>query len=133
MKEIDRYKKQYKLTDEDKADIAMSHLLDRSIKNTDALCDKYNITRKTIYNIVNDKKNKELVEKAISDKEEVFCKKCTILIDKALNRINREIENGESIDVGKLATVAGILYDKSRLEKGLSTENKAVSVNINID
>lgn len=122
------------LTREEKKDIIMSHMLDRTNKNIKALQAKYHITKQGIYQMIKREKGGEIYNECINEMDANFKDRCAILIEKALMRIENDIENEDKeINISQLATLTGILYDKSRLEKGLSTENKAISVNINID
>ena len=122
----------YKLTEEDKKTIALEYVLNKSYQNIESLANKYNISVKTIYNIVNDKRYNQVVEKYITETSNNFKKKSKILIDKALNTINQKIEEGDA-SIRDLTILTGTLYDKTRLEDNLSTQNNAISINIKIE
>lgn len=134
MNQIDKYKHNYKLQPEDIAEIMTEYLLDRSTPNVERLTKKYNISRSRFYQVVRDKRNKELLEESIKKNKQNFTKKCDVIINKALKRLNNELDNPNAeININQLTTALGILYDKSRLEDGLSTSNQAVNINIKID
>ena len=122
----------YKLTEEDRKTIVLEYILNKSYQNIESLANKYNISVKTIYNIVNDKRYNQVVDKYITESSNNFKKKSKILIDKALNTINQKIEEGDA-SIRDLTILTGTLYDKTRLEDNLSTQNNAISINIKIE
>ena len=122
----------YKLTEEDKQSIVLEYYLNRSYQNLEAISNKYNISIKTIYNIIHDKRYNSTVDKLITERSNNFKKKSKILIDKALNTINQKIEEGDA-SLRDLTILTGTLYDKTRLEDNLSTQNNAISINIKIE
>lgn len=117
-----------KLTEEDRKNIVISHYLDNSNENIQRLCKEYNITKKSIYNVINKEESKNYI-KAYKPN---YTKKIDIIINKTLERLLKQVET-EEIKAKDLGTIFGILYDKIRLEEGLSTENKAVSINIKVE
>ena len=134
MRQIDKYKHNYKLQSQDIAEIMTEYLLDKSTSNVERLIKKYNISRSRFYQVVRDKRNKELLEESIKKNRQNFTKKCDAIINKALQRLNQELENPDvDININQLTTTLGILYDKSRLEDGLSTSNQAIQINIQVD
>lgn len=134
MRAIEKEKHNYKLQPGDIGEIMTEYLLDHSSSNVQRICAKYNISKQRVYQIVKDKRNKELLENSIKENRKNFTKKCDAIINKALKRLNAELEDPTSeININQLTTTLGILYDKSRLEDGLSTSNSAVSINIKID
>lgn len=134
MNQIDKYKHNYKLQPGDIAEIMTEYLLDRSTPNVERLTKKYNISRSRFYQVVRDKRNKELLEESIKKNKQNFTKKCDVIINKALKRLNNELDNPNAeININQLTTALGILYDKSRLEDGLSTANQELHINIKID
>lgn len=134
MHQIDKYKHNYKLQPEDIAEIMTEYLLDRSTPNVERLTKKYNISRSRFYQVVRDKRNKDLLEESIKKNKQNFTKKCDVIINKALKRLNNELDNPNAeININQLTTALGILYDKSRLEDGLSTANQELHINIKID
>ena len=128
-------KHNYKLTENDKKEIAISYYLDRSKNNIEHLTKKYNISRQYIYQLVKQEKTKELVKKSIIDDNQNFTKKLNNLIDKSLDKLSKKVEEDDfkRANYKDLAIMLGTLYDKSRLESNLSTENKAVEINIKIE
>jgi len=125
-------KHNYKLSQEDIKDIMLYYYLDNRKQTRQDILNKYNISKQTYYKIIKDKKNKELIDKDITDARQKFTKKSEIIIDKALNKINQNIDSGD-INNKDLITITGILYDKTRLENNLSTQNNAISINIKIE
>lgn len=125
-------KHNYKLTQEDIKDIMLYYYLDNRKQTRQEILDKYNISKQTYYNIIKDKKNIELINKDITEARQNFTKKSEIIIDKALNTINKNIDNGD-INNKDLITITGILYDKTRLENNLSTSNNSININIKIE
>lgn len=128
-------KHNYKLSQTDRRDIAISYYLDRSKNNIDNLTKKYGISRTYIYQLVKQDKTKELVRKSIIEDNQNFTKKLNNLIDKTLEKLSNKVENDDfkKSNYRDLAIMLGTLYDKSRLESNLSTENKAVEINIKIE
>ena len=125
-------KHNYKLTQEDIKSIMLYYYLDNRKQTRQEILDKYNISKQTYYNIIKDKKNIELINKDINEARQNFTKKSEIIIDKALNTINKNIDNGD-INNKDLITITGILYDKTRLENNLSTSNNSININIKIE
>jgi hypothetical protein len=62
----------------------------------------------------------------------LFTKKSELIINKALNKINNNIDAGD-INNRDLITITGILYDKTRLEQNLSTSNNSIQINIKVE
>ena len=134
MKEINKDKYNYKLEQDDIVDICTTYMLNSSKKTAIELGKKYNVSDRTIYTVVNKEENKKLVDRCIKRNSQMFAKKCDVIINNLLDRISSEsLDKTKDIDINKLTTTLGILYDKSRLESGLSTENKAISINIKVD
>jgi len=132
MGELKRVKHNYKLTEEDIKDIMLYYYLDNTKQTRQEILDKYNISKQTYYNIVKNKNNIELISKDINSKRQNFTKKSELIIDKALNTINKKIDN-EEVNPRDLITITGILYDKTRLENNLSTSNNSININIKIE
>lgn len=125
-------KHNYKLTQDDIKDIMLYYYLDNTKATRQEILDKYNISKQTYYKIIKDKKNIDLINNDITDARQKFTKKSEIIIDKALNTINKNIDNGD-INNKDLITITGILYDKTRLENNLSTSNNSININIKIE
>jgi transposase-like protein len=125
-------KHNYKLSQEDKQQITLEYYLNRKKENIEDLCNRYNISKQTIYNIIRDKKNQKQLNDYINQSRSNFTKKTSILIDKAIDRLNDKIEN-EEVNAKDLVTTIGVLYDKNRLENNQSTSNNSININIKIE
>ena len=121
---IKRDKHNYKLTDEDKQSITLEYYLNRSNESIQDICTRYNISKQTIYNIVKDEKYQKQLEKHIQETRKNFSKKTSILIDKAIDKLQSKIDT-EEVNNKDLITTIGVLYDKNRLEQNLSDNNFA--------
>jgi len=132
MGELKRVKHNYKLTQEDIKDIMLYYYLDNTKATREEILNKYNISKEYYYRLVKNENNKKLIEKDINDKRRKFTQKSEIIIDKALNTINKKIDN-EEVNPRDLITITGILYDKTRLENNLSTSNNSININIKIE
>ena len=122
----------YKLTDEDKQIITLDYYLNRSSQNIEDLCTRYNISKRTLYNVINNSKNQKEVNKYIAECRNNFTKKTTILIDKAIEKLNGKIDE-DNATIKDLVTAIGVLYDKNRLENNLSTNNSSININLKIE
>ena len=72
---------------------------------------------------------KEEFTKLRKEKQDDFVEKATRIIDKALNRLEKSLDdNEEKIPVNNLSTVLGTLYDKRALAKGETTSNTGVTI-----
>lgn len=91
---------------------------------------KLEVPLTTVYDTVERNKDKPEFEKLRNEINEQFSVKATRLIDKALNRIDTELDNPDKIPVNQLSTVVGTLFDKVRLDKGESTENTKQTITI---
>ena len=125
-------KANHKLTQEDIKDILLYYYLDNTKATRQEILDKYNISKQTYYNIVKNEKNKKMIDEHITEKRQLFTKKSEIIIDKALNKINKKIDNDETTPKD-LITITGILYDKTRLENNLSTSNNSIQISIKVE
>lgn len=73
--------------------------------------------------------NKEEFVKLRKEKTEEFADKASIIIDKALKRLEEALDDKEDkIPVNNLSTVIGTLYDKRALAKGESTSNTELTI-----
>lgn len=128
-------KHNYKLTLEDKKAILLEYTLNRTNTNVLSICKKYNISRRTLYDIVHKFTSQEtdlIVNESIKQYKKNFTKKANNIINKALDRIDNQLDN-DNVNISQLSTTIGILYDKTRLEDNLSTSNNSFNININID
>ena len=131
--ELKRNKHNYKLTEQDQKDIVLNYLFNKG--NVHSLLDKYNISIQAYYDVIKKHKKNDfkIIDKAIAETRKNFNKRTTLIINKALDRIAEQLEEDENIDINKLSTTLGILYDKESLELGKSTSNSAFNINIKID
>lgn len=129
---VKRDKHNYKLSPEDIKDIMLYYYLDNTKATRQDILDKYNISKQTYYNIVKDKKNIETIQKDITQARQNFTRKSEIIIDKALTKINKKIDD-DDVSPKDLITITGILYDKTRLEQNLSTSNNSININLKIE
>ena len=125
-------KKTHKLSQEDIRDIMLYYYLDNTKSTLKEVLNKYNISKEYYYRLVKKEDNKKLIDNYITENRKLFTKKSELIIDKALNKINKNIDSGE-VNNKDLITITGILYDKTRLEQNLSTQNNAISINIKIE
>lgn len=121
-----------KLTQAQREEIITSYKLDNSKANISKICNDYNITRQYIYKLLKQDISKE-VDKNITESKQEFTKRANIIITQILDRIEREVLNGDKITLSQLSTTLGILYDKSRLENNLSTSNNNININIRVE
>lgn len=128
-------KHNYKLSESDKKELALTYYLDRSNTNIQSICDKYGISKTYLYEIVKKKEVKESIRKSIITSEKNFTKRIDNIIDVALSKIENKLlsDDLDKTTYRDIAIMIGTLYDKSRLEQNLSTENKAMEINIKIE
>lgn len=117
------------LSVEDKQAILLEYELNHTKTNIANICTNYNITKQTIYDIIKQSKN----DNTIIDYKSNFTKRTNIIIAKMLNRLEKEIDNADNINISQLSTSLGILYDKMRLNDNQSTSNQSININIKID
>ena len=87
----------------------------------------------TVEKIYKDNENKEEFVKLCKQKKDEFAEKATRIIDKALNRLEKALDDkDEKIPVNNLSTVIGTLYDKRNLAEGKITENTKLDINITV-
>lgn len=125
-------KKYHKLTKEEQKEILASYKLDNSKSNINKLCHDYDITKQTIFNLAKSDVAKD-IEQSITEQEDEFTKRVAELIKLTMDRIEKELQEGEKITLSQLSTTLGILYDKSRLEKNLSTNNSSIQIHIKVE
>ena len=88
-----------------------------------------NIPVNTVKNIYDNNIEKEEFVKLRTKKEDEFVEKASRIIDKALNRLERSLDDkDEKIPVNNLSTVIGTLYDKKALAKGDPTANTDIHI-----
>lgn len=104
-----------------------------STNNFNETSRQLNIPVKTVEKIFKENKDKEEFTKLCMQKKEEFAETATRIIDKALNRLEKVLDdNEEKIPVNNLSTVIGTLYDKRALAKGESTANNKFEVEIKV-
>lgn len=87
------------------------------------------IPQRTVEKIYKENKNKQEFTKLCEEKKDEFAKKASRIIDKALNRLEKVLDNEkEKIPVNNLSTVIGTLYDKRNLAEGKSTVNTELNI-----
>mgnify|MGYP002618908627 CR=1 FL=1 len=104
-----------------------------STNNFNETSRQLSIPVKTVEKIYKENKDKEEFTKLCMQKKEEFAETATRIIDKALNRLEKVLDdNEEKIPVNNLSTVIGTLYDKRALAKGESTANNKFEVEIKV-
>lgn len=92
-----------------------------------------NVPVGTVEDIYKRNIKKEEFAKLRKEKTEEFADKASIIIDKALKRLEEALDDKEEkIPVNNLSTVIGTLYDKRALAKGESTINNKFEVEIKV-
>lgn len=93
--------------------------------------ERLGIAVSTVKKIVDENKNEPEFEKLCNEKKQKFSDQAGRVIDKAMRRLEREIEDeSKEIPVNHLTTVIGTLYDKKALADGGATENLVVEVKL---
>lgn len=121
-----------KLTLEQRKEIITAYKLDNTKENIQAICNKYNITRQYIYKLLKSDIVKD-VDKSITESKQEFTKRANEIIKLILDRIEEKALNDDKTTLSQLSTTLGILYDKSRLENNLSTNNSSININIKVE
>lgn len=125
-------KHNYKLSEEDKQQIVVEYYLNRRKENIESICNRFDISTRTLYSLVSSKNGKEILERHILSSKKNFSKKLDLILDKAINGLNNQLDT-EDIKALDYAKILGITYDKSRLENNLSTSNQSININISIE
>lgn len=100
-----------------------------STNNFSETARQLNMPESTVEKIYKDNKDKEEFVKLCAEKKEEFVEKADRIINKALYRLEKSLDNEEnSIPVNNLSTVIGTLYDKRALAKGESTSNTGLII-----
>lgn len=129
-------KHSYKLSEEDKKAIVLEYYLNRSTQNVEDICKRYDISTRWLYQLVKSENGKKILEKSIIENKSNFSKKIDVIIDKALEEINKKLSDEEYMQkasVKDISIMIGTLYDKSRLEQNLSTNNSSINIKIEIE
>lgn len=109
------------------AEIMTSYALTNSYNATAKECD---VSDSTVKKIILE--NQEEFGKVREQKKEEFIDKASRIIDKAMNKLEVQIDNNE-VAPNHLTTIIGTLYDKRALAKGETTENNKVEVTIKVE
>jgi hypothetical protein len=92
------------------------------------------IPESTVRKIVEDNKDKDEFVKLCEEKTNEFAEKTTRIIDKLLERIEREVLDEEKdIPLNHLTTAMGTMYDKRALSKGEMTQNHGFATNFDLN
>lgn len=104
--------------------IMASWAITRNYKET---ADNLGLPVSTVKKIVDEHITEEKFKKLCNEKEIAFTKKADGIINKALNRLERDIDNEDKdIPVNHLTTVIGTLTDKKLLLEGKPTARTEV-------
>lgn len=104
--------------------IMTSWAITRNYKET---ADNLRLAVSTVKKIVDEHIHEEKFERLCNEKEQEFSQKASRIIDKALNRLERDIDDEDkAIPVNHLTTVIGTLTDKKLLIEGKPTARTEV-------
>lgn len=96
--------------------------------NINDLSKKLGMPESTVRKVVKANKDKAEFAKLCDDKKKEFIDKASVIIDKALIRLERMIDNkDENITANQLTTAIGTLYDKRALSQGDATQNHSIT------
>ena len=85
----------------------------------------------TVKNVVDNNKDKPEFVKLCNEKKKEFSENASRIINKAMARLERDIDNvDKAIPINHLTTVIGTLFDKRALADGKSTEKVTVEVKL---
>ena len=111
--------------------VMISYITTRNYSETARQLD---MPESTVRKIIDDNKDKEEFTKLCEEKRDEFVDKATRIINKALDRLDKVLEDKkERIPVNNLSTVIGTLYDKRALSKGEMTQNVGFATNFDLD
>lgn len=133
---MNKSKHNYKLTKDDKKAILLEYQLNNSKENIQAITQKYGISKRCMYDIVNkttSEDRNEIITNSIKDYQSNFTKRANEIIALMLDRLYKQVQNDEKITIAQLTTSLGILYDKMRLNDNQSTSNQSININIKIE
>ena len=106
--------------------VMISYITTRNYSETARQLD---MPESTVRKIIDDNKDKEEFTKLCEEKRDEFVDKATRIINKALDRLDKVLEDKEErIPVNNLSTVIGTLYDKRALAKGETTVNTGITI-----
>jgi hypothetical protein len=122
-----------KLTENQRKDIIQLCSIDNTKENIKKVANDYNVTERYVYKLLSKNKRGEIDNNILSNKSE-FTKKADKIMDLAFSRLEEKLNStDEKTTIQSLATLIGILYDKSRLENNLSTNNSSININIKVE
>lgn len=99
--------------------------------NVNETAKRLDIPESTVRKTVKDNKDKAEFAKLCERKRSDFGKRADSIMHKALNRLEKELDNEDKdIPINHLTTVIGTLYDKKALADGNSTENVSVEIKL---
>lgn len=100
-------------------------------RNYKETADTLGMAVSSVKKLVMDNKDKDEFVKLCQEKQDEFAETATRIINKALKRLEKEIESEENdIPVNQLTTAIGTLYDKRALALGESTENTKITFDL---
>lgn len=127
-------KKSFRLSEQDKKNIAALYYLNRSDQSVQEIAKKYNITRRYVYKLIKQKENDPETKKYIIQSTQEFTKKNKIIMQQIQDAMLEKLKvDPDAVSFQQLATSYGILYDKTRLEENLSTSNNSIKIDIKIE
>ena len=89
------------------------------------------VPQSTVEKIVKENKNKPEFVEVCDKKRDEFSKKATQIINKALTRLENELDNyDKDIPINQLTTAIGTLFDKRALVDGEATERMSVEIKL---
>ena len=89
------------------------------------------VPQSTVEKIVKENKNKPEFVEVCDKKRDEFSKKATQIINKALRRLENELDNyDKDIPINQLTTAIGTLFDKRALVDGEATERMSVEIKL---
>ena len=92
---------------------------------------RLNMNEKTVEGIVKENKDKPEFSELLVEKRKEFSAAATRIIDKALERLERELDDPEKdIPINHLTTAIGTLYDKKALCDGNATGKITVDIKL---
>ena len=86
----------------------------------------------TVRKILKDNKDDPYYARVYAKKQEDFVAKADRIIDKALDRLEKQLDGDDYIPVNNLSTVIGTMYDKRALAKGDPTSNEVTTIRVEL-
>ncbi|MCH5213076.1 MAG: helix-turn-helix domain-containing protein [Oscillospiraceae bacterium] len=103
-------------------------------RNANEVARELNVPESTVRKVIKQNENTKEFAELCAQKKELFSQKATEIINSALERLQRDIEDPEkNIPVNHLTTVIGTLYDKRALAEGTATENVSIMGDVDIN